>query len=502
MSKSNFIYSGLCGALLLGLMWAIASDASGLCNDTSRLATADALVNHGTFSIDKSVFFYTCDRIKVDGIFFSDKPPFLSLFYALLLFLLQSFLGLELPKDIPQIYKSMTLLSSGLAFCGIVVMFFLAAQKKKWSTPLSIILALLCASCTQLFVFASVLNSHIIAATLLLWFWVRIREGHQSNLSFPGFLLGATVVIDPLAISFIIAWFLVKRKTIFTRTRFLPLFAGGLIPVLIHSLICWSIAGNLMSLNLNPEHFKFVGSIHNSQTLTGVGLKHDSLRSIVLYAYDSLLGHHGFFVYNTLTIFGLMALFYRKAKDQEDFYVITLTFILFFGLTIGFSDNHSGSAYGNRWHVLLVPLALYSLFCLEPQVLRQKRQLILLFAIVACWGLGIARIGLIDPWTPYFLEKPSFVVQFDSGSPYWDHEQKMSDGLLKTGHLHEAIHFGELALRRDQTQLRSWASVVTAAISLKDIDRLQKYESQISEARLPSAFKKDILAAIRQAQKE
>ena len=92
MSKANLIYSGLCGALLLGLMWAIASDASGLCNDTSRLATADALVNHGTFSIDKSIFFYTCDRIKVDGIFFSDKPPFLSLFYALLLFLLQAIL--------------------------------------------------------------------------------------------------------------------------------------------------------------------------------------------------------------------------------------------------------------------------------------------------------------------------------------------------------------------------------------------------------------------------
>jgi hypothetical protein len=226
--------------------------------------------------------------------------------------------------------------------------------------------------------------------------------------------------------------------------------------------------------------------------------------SFVLYAYHSLLGHHGFFVYNTLTIFGLMALFYRKAKAQEDFYVIALTFILFFGLTIGFSDNHSGSSYGNRWHVLLVPLALYSLFCLEPQVLQQKRQLLPLFAIVLCWGLVIAKIGLIDPWTPYRSRhpEPSFVVQFDKGSPYWDHEQKMSDGLLKTGHLHEAIHFGELALRRDQTQIRSWASVVTAAITLKDVDRLQKYESQIRKASLPSTFKEDILAAIRQAQNE
>ena len=70
MASNKNIFLGLSIFLMAGLMWLIASDASGLCNDTSRLATADALVNHGTFAIDKSVFFYTCDRIKIDGAIF------------------------------------------------------------------------------------------------------------------------------------------------------------------------------------------------------------------------------------------------------------------------------------------------------------------------------------------------------------------------------------------------------------------------------------------------
>ena len=225
-------------------------------------------------------------------------------------------------------------------------------------------------------------------------------------------------------------------------------------------------------------------------------MKHDSISSLLLYAYHSLFGHHGFFIYNTLAVFGLFALFYRKEKNPEDFFMIVLTLFFFFGLTILFSDNHSGGAYGNRWHVLIVPLTLYGLFCLEPHEFFERRIIVSIFAVMSTWGLVLARIGLLDPWTPYFLEEPSFVVQFESGPPYWDHEQKMSDGFLRTNHLHEALHFGELALRRDPNQTSSWNTVVTAAITLRDVERLKKYEAQIQKANVPQAFKEDIINAI------
>jgi hypothetical protein len=44
--------------------------------------------------------------------------------------------------------------------------------------------------------------------------------------------------------------------------------------------------------------------------------------------------------------------------------------------------------------------------------------------------------------------------------------------------------------------------VVTAAITLKDFARLEKYASQITQANLPALFKSDILAAIAQAQQQ
>ena len=133
--------------------------------------------------------------------------------------------------------------------------------------------------------------------------------------------------------------------------------------------------------------------------------------------------------------------------------MIVLTLFFFFGLTILFSDNHSGGAYGNRWHVLIVPLTLYGLFCLEPHEFFERRIIVSIFAVMSTWGLVLARIGLLDPWTPYFLEEPSFVVQFESGPPYWDHEQKMSDG-FPCGPITFTKRFILVSLHSEGTQIR------------------------------------------------
>ena len=149
----------------------------------------------------------------------------------------------------------MTLLSSGVAFCSIIWMLFSEARKRQWSRWTAFFTVLICVSGTQLLVFASVLNSHVIAAALLLYFWLREKRDAAPGLS--GFVIGAAVVIDPLSVTFIGAWLIKKRKSIFTRERFGFLLVGGLVPILVHSVICWSVSGNWLSLNLNPEHFQF-----------------------------------------------------------------------------------------------------------------------------------------------------------------------------------------------------------------------------------------------------
>jgi hypothetical protein len=44
-------------------------------NDASRMANVQAIVEHGSFQIDNTVFINTGDKVYIQGNFYSDKPP-------------------------------------------------------------------------------------------------------------------------------------------------------------------------------------------------------------------------------------------------------------------------------------------------------------------------------------------------------------------------------------------------------------------------------------------
>src|SRR5258707_866751 len=56
------LYAGVVGARDRGMNW----------NDLSRLATVEAVVDYHTFSIDKTVYRGTGDKVLVDGHYYSD----------------------------------------------------------------------------------------------------------------------------------------------------------------------------------------------------------------------------------------------------------------------------------------------------------------------------------------------------------------------------------------------------------------------------------------------
>jgi len=62
------------------LLWALLTHShANSWNDTSRLATVEALVHQGTWAIEHTAFAErTADRILWNGHFYSDKPPVLS----------------------------------------------------------------------------------------------------------------------------------------------------------------------------------------------------------------------------------------------------------------------------------------------------------------------------------------------------------------------------------------------------------------------------------------
>ena len=188
MMHPHRTYLILATFLLAVCLWLITQDAPGLCNDTSRLAAADALVNYGTLQIDQSYFNYTCDRIKVADHFFSDKPPVLAVLYAAGLFLVQNLFGLSLPDDLPLIYRLLSLLFAGLPFGVIAALLFRTSQRNRWPVVWGLFFAIGLPACTQLLVFSSTLNSHIVGGMLVLWALVRFTKTNKTHGL--GFLMG------------------------------------------------------------------------------------------------------------------------------------------------------------------------------------------------------------------------------------------------------------------------------------------------------------------------
>ena len=448
-------------------------------------------------NIDRSYFNYTCDRIKIEDAFYSDKPPVLSLIYTAGLFLIQGIGGVAIPTDLPLIYQIMSFLFAGIPFCWIVFLLYNVSHRAQWPPLLGMALAILLPTCSQLFVFATTLNSHIVAASLLLWAWCRMQEHKREDVTW--LILGFALTIDPLTVTFLLAWALFNIGIVLKKDRLLPIILGIAGPLLLHSLFCWLIASHPFALNLNPEHFIFEGSQHTSETLTGVGIKHSTLATLLFYAYNSIIGHHGFFIYNSVAIFGLLALRQNNRLTNANQGIIYSTLLLFFALTILFSNNHSGDAYGNRWHVLMVPMCLYGFFSLHLNEFKSIKIIAPILLSICIWGGFITQIGLKNPWTPNVSEAPSYIIQNTSEAPYATYELRRAKWFLEAGKFHEARAQGELALNRNPLHPEAWSIVVTSAIYRKDHRRLQYYSNKIRLLALPWPFKEDLLNALENA---
>ncbi|MGB0721086.1 MAG: hypothetical protein ACPGU7_01710 [Gammaproteobacteria bacterium] len=484
------------------LVW-LARDLPGPCHDTSRLAAADALVNHGSLSIDHSRFNYTCDRILVAGHYYSDKPPVLSLFYAAFLAVMQSVLGWNWSADLPAIHSLLVVATSGLSFLLVAAVFMRRALASQWPPVAAATLAIVLPAASQVGVFATALNAHIVAAALLLLFWDRVApDTDRARGAMPGFglglILGLALVIDPLVVTFALAYLAWMAPDLWAARRStLAALAGAALPVLVHGGLSWAIAGNPLAVNLNPEHFNYPGSQHDAHILTGVGVKHDSVGAFLNYGFDSLLGHHGFFVFNSVTLIGLLAL---RAGRPRATWIVLSTLGLFFALTIAFSNNQSGHAYGNRWHVLLVPLALYALFNVPWARIRALRPAVRIgMWLVVLWGLVIAVIGLRNPWTPAIEARPSFLVQLSRDPRYVAHELERAVQFLRAGYFHEARGYAELALNHGPTNPQAWWVAVRAAEELGDGHLLRGYRDALRAADVPEPLKTQLLGRINTA---
>lgn len=451
-----------------------------LCNDSTRLAFADALVNHGTFAIDGTYFESTCDRVTRNGKFYSDKPPVLSLGLAGVLWFVQTATGWRIPDDLSAVYQTITLLSSGIAwfvaFFGIIRWLALVGIDRRRAE----IAAAVGLSTTLFFVFTTTINNHTVAGALLVWCLVHATPapdgpGSHQHMAWLGFLAGLACVIDPLAVSFatpLVGFAMWERRR---RLASLLPSAAGLVPIGVHVTL------NLLSgahpiLVLDPEAFAFAGSMHDSTTMTGTAWKHDDLGDLVEYGFHSLIGHRGLFVYSPLAGAGLVGLALGLRRNEETrlrrlWWALSSGLVVFMLLTVGFSNNYSGWTYGVRWHCVAIPILVAGIALGDARlqgVARTRWRSIC--GVLALAGAALTGIGTIQPWTTVKSCGPqSSVVAVLSDSPVLVHgEARAASSMNRAGRHLEARLLAGYALRRNPRDKRALVAGLEAAIGLGD----------------------------------
>ncbi len=499
----------LLGAVLLLLT---THHGPGLCNDSSRLAAADSLANHGTFVIDHSYFSYTCDKIKVAGHFYSDKPPVQSLYLAGVLAAVQPLTHWTVARDLGSLYFVLALLSSGLSFLlcllGVYRLSRLAGLEIGWSMLLA---ASACAA-TLMLPYSTVISSHAVGAPFVVWLFVlvygeRRRPGHPTAARAlgMGLLAGLGAVVEPLSVAFSAPLLIAALSYAESRSRIGWVVLGGLLPLVPHIAITHHLSGSLLLPNIDPAHFQFAGSMHTKKNLSGVGWAHHSLHGFFVYAFHSLVGYRGAALYSPPAALGALCTAALASgvggsdRDRRLFVAVCVGMLAFFVLTLGFSNNYSGWSYGVRWQATPAPLvaAMTGIFMVRVRV--RLRQLVAA-GLVTTTAIGavLAGLGTLDPWTPSTNKEFSFVEVVSDKPVYIQALLRQAAVLAAMKRYAAARHTAEQVLCRSSSVDKAWVLVIGTSMQLGDTARLLDYRTRLESAApaLPPRFREEAVARI------
>ncbi len=473
----------------IAILLLVTNHGPGMCNDTSRLATADSLVNHSTFAIDHSYFSYTCDKIKIGRHFFSDKPPVQSMYLGGLLAIVQALTHWTPDRDLGSLYFVLTLLSSGLAFLFCVLGVYRLTRLAGLEPAGSALVALGACAATLMLPYSAVISSHAVGAPFLVWLFVLIYgDRKQARRPGParavgmGLLAGVGAVVEPLSVAFSAPLLLAAVSYAENRSSIGWVVLGGLLPLIPDIAIIHHLSGSLLLPNLDPGHFQFAGSMHSSKNLTGVGWAHHSLHAFLLYAFHSLFGYRGAVIYNPPALLGALCAvsLARGARERRLFTAVCVGILAFFVLTLGFSNNYSGWSYGVRWQATPAPL-LASMTGIFMARARGRVQRLVVAALVSTTAIGavFAGLGTLDPWTPSTNKEFSFVEVVSDGPVYVHALLDNARALIAIRRYAAARYMADNALRRSPSSARAWVLAVQASMALGDARRLEHYAARL-----------------------
>ncbi len=404
------------------LLWALLTKVyTHSWQEESRMATVQSLVEQGTFIIDHTAFNRTGDKVFVDGHFYSDKTPLLSVAAAAAYSVLRNVFGLTLdpaicvPDDDVAACRAfapsgtrltafywLTLIFIGGSASLLIVLFWRAMLQAGASGWLATALAAALGIASPIAPYSIVFAGHVPAALCLFAGFLLLFPSHHSEprrdeespsvadnaldrrsdssahpstlrysaqnaqqkdtaggwrFFWAGFLISLSANIDLTLAIFSVAFGL---WAVFTRwRRLLPYVLGTLSPLALSALVNYWAAGTIVPLYFDPKAYDFVGTVLN--TTVGGTNGFYSLQFGIHYAYDMFVGQRGVFSFTPMLIFAVIGMIVAFRQRRQRGLIVALLggSLIFAAYLILRTDNFGGLAWGTRWFVPLVPLWWY-----------------------------------------------------------------------------------------------------------------------------------------------
>lgn len=424
----------LLGALVLtfciGLALISALPYAGAWNDGSRLATVEAIVDHHTLAIDRSVFVKvpqaprpyrdedsdltqrgTLDKLYINGHFYSDKSPVPAILMAAAYQTIQRATGLHAALRPDRFCYLMTVASSGLAYVIGVWSIYRLGRLLELPRLWQMILTASFAAATVAPAYARHTNNHIlllgVAAALMLnlaYLAIDSRSGQVSlkRLLFIGSLAGFGYTIDlgagPPLLVCLVGVVLYRCRTLSTL---IPVVLAALPWLVLHHSVNYAVGGTMKPANAVAEYFNWPGCPFNAQNMTGNLNRNRG--HFVVYGAGLLLGKRGFLLHNLpllALVPGVWLLRRRRLAETPE-----LAFALLWsgGTWLAYaltSSNYSGQCCSVRWFVPLLAPGYYSLAI----ALRECSNLRGTFLSLSAWGFCMAALMWWQgPWMKHLV---------------------------------------------------------------------------------------------------
>ncbi len=392
--------------------------------EESRMATIQALVEQDTFVIDHTEFNRTGDKVFVNGHFYSDKTPILSVAAAGVYSILHNIFGLTLDPTIcvpdqdpaacrvfgPEgtrftAFYWLTLIFSGGSSALLVVVFWKAMIDCGVGGTLATALAVALGFASPIAPYSIVFAGHVPAAVCLFAGFLLLARYNavqrKRNTFWAGLLISLSANIDLTLAVFIVAfalWILLAR-----RSRLLLFLVGALVPFAVSGALNYWAAGTLVPLYFDPKAYDFFGTVLNP-TVGGTNGFY-SLDFGLRYAYAMLIGRRGLFAFTPMLIYAVMGIGIVVRERSNRLRGLTIAAglgcLIFTAYLILRTDNFGGAAWGTRWFVPLIPVLWY--FSYRAYGVVSGAYYPARIWRIVFWGIVIlsfftAALGLQDAW--------------------------------------------------------------------------------------------------------